>query len=93
MPKGDRQHCRSTDEARFYILAGLGATNHASVSLMAVSGQAREIGGETQFSTTGGAGVKLYPGKNVGLELGVRRTAAVAGDVRTSPADPPISAI
>jgi hypothetical protein len=39
-----------------------------------VTGGTREIGGETQFSTTWGLGVKLYPGRSVGLKLGVRWT-------------------
>jgi hypothetical protein len=61
-------------KARFYVLAGLGATRYGSLSFTAVNGSNREIGGETQFSTTWGAGLKLYPGTNVGLKLGVRWT-------------------
>jgi hypothetical protein len=60
--------------SRFYILLGLGATHYGSVAFTGVSGQSREIGGETKFSGTLGAGLKLYPGKNVGLKLGVRWT-------------------
>jgi hypothetical protein len=60
--------------ARFYFLGGLGATRYGSLSFTSVTGQAREIGGETQFSTTWGAGVKLYPSRNVGLRLGARWT-------------------
>jgi hypothetical protein len=61
-------------KARFYILGGLGATQYGGLSFTAVNGSTREIGGETLFSTTWGAGVKLYPGKNVGLKLGMRWT-------------------
>ena len=61
-------------KARLYFLGGLGATQYGSVSFTAVGGQTRDIGGETQFSTTWGLGVKLYPAKNVGLKLGARWT-------------------
>jgi opacity protein-like surface antigen len=63
-------------KARFYFLGGLGATRYGSVSFnpVATPAQTREIGGETQFSTTWGLGVKLYPGRNVGLKLGMRWT-------------------
>ena len=57
-------------KARFYILGGLGATQYGGLSFTAVNGSTREIGGETLFSTTWGAGVKLYPGKNVGPQAG-----------------------
>jgi len=61
-------------KARFYVLAGLGATHYGSVDFTSVTGANRSIGGNTQFSTTWGAGVKLYPSKTVGLKLGVRWT-------------------
>ncbi len=61
-------------KARPYLLGGLGATRYGTVGFTSVSGTAREIGGETQFSTTWGAGVKVYPSKSVGLKLGVRWT-------------------
>jgi opacity protein-like surface antigen len=61
-------------QARLYVLGGLGATRYGAVGFTTVGGQTRETGGETQFSTTWGAGLKLYPGTNVGLKLGVRWT-------------------
>ena len=64
----------SDSKARFYFLGGLGATHYGGVGFTAVNGQERSIGGNTQFSTTWGAGVKLYPGSNVGLKLGARWT-------------------
>lgn len=64
----------SDAKARPYLFGGLGATQYGSVDFTTVGGQAREIGGETQFSTTWGAGVKVYPSKSVGLKLGVRWT-------------------
>jgi hypothetical protein len=60
--------------ARFYFLGGLGATHYGGVEFTAVGGQNRSIGGQTKFSTTWGGGVKLYPGSNVGVKLGVRWT-------------------
>jgi hypothetical protein len=64
----------SDSMARLYFLGGLGATHYGSIGFTGVNGVAREIGGETQFSTTWGAGVKVYPSKSVGLKLGVRWT-------------------
>jgi hypothetical protein len=64
----------SDSKARFYFLGGAGVTHYGSVGFTGLAGQAREIGGQSQFSTTWGAGVKVYPGKNVGLKLGMRWT-------------------
>ena len=60
--------------ARPYVFGGAGATHYGSLSFTGIAGQQREIGGETQFSTTWGAGVKIYPGSSVGLKLGARWT-------------------
>jgi opacity protein-like surface antigen len=64
----------SDARARFYVMLGAGATHFSGLTFTTVAGTARDIGGETQFSTTWGAGVKVYPGSNVGLKLGVRWT-------------------
>jgi hypothetical protein len=64
----------SDSRARFYILGGLGATSYGTVNFVAVTGQNREIGGETKFSTTWGAGFKLYPSERIGLKFGARWT-------------------
>ena len=64
----------SDAKARPYVFGGLGATQYGSVGFTTVGGQAQEIGGQTKFSTTWGGGVKVYPGKSVGLKLGVRWT-------------------
>jgi hypothetical protein len=61
-------------KTRIYFLGGLGATQYGTVNFTAANGQARSTGGESQFSTTWGAGVKLYPGKNAGIRLGMRWT-------------------
>jgi opacity protein-like surface antigen len=66
---GDHQ-----SKARFYLLGGLGATRYGTLNFTTVAGATRSIGGNSQFSTTWGAGVKIYPGKNVGLKLGMRWT-------------------
>jgi hypothetical protein len=55
--------------ARPYILGGLGATQYGSLKT-AVG----EVGGETQFSSTWAAGLKLFPGKNFGIRLEARWT-------------------
>jgi opacity protein-like surface antigen len=64
----------SDSKARPYLLGGAGVTRYGSVGFTGLSGEAREIGGQSKFSTTWGAGVKLYPAKGVGLKLGVRWT-------------------
>jgi opacity protein-like surface antigen len=55
--------------ARPYLLGGLGATQYGSLTT-----GLGEIGGETQFSTTWAAGVKIFPGRNFGLRLEGRWT-------------------
>ena len=64
----------SDAQVRPYVFGGAGVTRYGSIGFTGFNGQAREIGGETQFSTTWGAGVKIYPGKSVGLKLGGRWT-------------------
>jgi len=55
--------------ARPYILGGLGATQYGSLDTAAGN-----IGGETQFSTTWAAGVKIFPGRAFGIRLEGRWT-------------------
>ena len=59
---------------RPYVMFGLGATHYASLDFTGLGGQARNIPGQTRFSTTWGAGVKAYAGESVGVKLGVRWT-------------------
>jgi opacity protein-like surface antigen len=61
-------------KVRPYFLVGLGATNYDSVSFTRANGQTDETGSETQFSTTWGAGVKVFPSPNVGVRLGLQWT-------------------
>ena len=60
-------------KARFYVLGGAGATQYGSVPFQ-VGSFAGETSGETQFSTTWGLGVKLYPSPRFGIKLGARWT-------------------
>jgi opacity protein-like surface antigen len=58
---------------RPFVLIGLGATSYGSVD---VTAGLRDFttGGETQFSTTWGAGVKIFPAPKVGVRLAVEWT-------------------
>jgi opacity protein-like surface antigen len=58
---------------RPYLLIGLGATHYGSVPFT-IGNTSRETEGNYQFSSTFGAGVKLYPTPRVGVKLGARYT-------------------
>ena len=58
---------------RPYILIGFGATNYGSVEFTGAGGVQRETEGETQYSGTFGAGLKIFA-NNVGARLGVQWT-------------------
>ena len=58
---------------RPFFFGGLGATNFGQVT-GTILNETRTLGSETQFSTTWGAGVKIYPASNVGLRIGVHWT-------------------
>ena len=64
----------SDSAVRPYVLIGLGATNYGAVSFTRLNGQAGETASETQFSTTWGAGVKVFGASNVGFRAGVQWT-------------------
>ena len=55
---------------RPYILGGLGATQYGSLEHR----RRATIGGETQFSTTWAAGLKMFPSPNFGIRLEGRWT-------------------
>lgn len=59
---------------RPYFLIGFGATNYGSVTFTRPNGQTAQTGSETQFSTTWGAGVKIFPNPNVGVRFGLAWT-------------------
>jgi opacity protein-like surface antigen len=58
---------------RPYVLGGLGATQFGSVSV-SFAGRSAEIDGNTQFSTTWAAGLKMFPSPNFGIRLEARWT-------------------
>lgn len=62
------------DVARPFVFGGLGFTRYGSISFTDFEGRARSIDGQSKFSTTWGAGIKVYPGRSAGLRLGVRWT-------------------
>ena len=64
----------SSSTVRPYIMIGAGATSYSGLSFTRANGQTQEIGGDTQFSTTWGAGVKIFPSPKVGLRMGMRWT-------------------
>ena len=57
---------------RPYLLGGLGATQFGSLKTSV--GAQREIDGNTKFSTTWAAGLKLFPSPNFGIRLEARWT-------------------
>ena len=59
---------------RPYLMIGFGATNYGSVDFTRGNGVAASTGSETQFSTTWGAGVKLFGSGNVGGRVGLQWT-------------------
>ena len=58
---------------RPFVLGGLGVTRYSQLTYSAAD-QPRDIGGDTRFSTTWGAGVKLWLGRGVGIRLQGRWT-------------------
>jgi outer membrane protein with beta-barrel domain len=58
---------------RPYFLFGLGWTHYGSVPFT-VGSVSRDTQGNSQFSTTWGVGVKLFPSPKAGLRLGARWT-------------------
>jgi outer membrane protein W len=60
-------------KVRPFLYGGLGATVYGSVDYNTPFRQGT-IGGNTQFSTTWGAGVKYYPGQRIGLRFGASWT-------------------
>jgi Outer membrane protein beta-barrel domain len=59
---------------RPYFLVGFGATTFGGVDYTRLDGTAGSSESETQFSTTWGAGVKVFGGSNVGFRAGVQWT-------------------
>jgi opacity protein-like surface antigen len=62
------------DPVRPYVMGGVGATQFGSVDYTRRNGQSGTIDGVTRFSTTWGAGVKVYANPRVGARLGFQWT-------------------
>jgi hypothetical protein len=56
-------------KVRPFALGGAGVTHFGEVTTTTVAGVTRVIGGQTQFSTKWGAGVKIFPSPRVGLRV------------------------
>ena len=61
-------------KARPYIMGGMGATNFGGLSYKRGDGTTGTFDGETQFSTTWGAGLKVNASPNVGMKFGIQWT-------------------
>ena len=55
----------SDAHVRPFVFGGLGATQYGSLSFTGAAGQDRELGGETQFSTTWGLGSEALSGQGL----------------------------
>jgi opacity protein-like surface antigen len=64
----------SEAKVRPYILAGLGATHYGGTTFTKTGGATGTVQSATRFSTTWGAGVKIYPAPKVGVQFGVQWT-------------------
>jgi outer membrane protein W len=64
----------SESKIRPYVQGGIGLTHFGGIKFTGASGQAKSVDGNSQFSTTWGAGVKMYASPNVGVRLGVQWT-------------------
>ena len=68
-------HLGDSDETvRPYVMGGLGATRYSNITVTPADGAPREVSSSSRLSTTWGAGVKIYPTRNVGFNAGVRWT-------------------
>jgi len=61
-------------KVRPYLFGGLGATTFGEVEYTRFNNVQGTIGSETQFSTTWGAGVKMFAGPNFGIKVGAQWT-------------------
>jgi hypothetical protein len=57
-----------------YLYFGLGATSYSAVAFTSVAGVARTTLSETQFSSTFGAGVKVFATPHAGFQAGMKWT-------------------
>lgn len=59
---------------RPFLMIGFGATNYGGVDFTRANGTTGTTESETQFSTTWGAGVKVFGASNVGFRAGIQWT-------------------
>jgi len=64
----------SDAKLRPYAFVGLGATSYSPSGDVLVGAAGRRLDGDTQFSTTWGAGVKYYVAPSVGVKASLRWT-------------------
>jgi hypothetical protein len=64
----------NASRVRPYVLGGFGATSFGSVNYTTPAGLSGQIDGLTKFSSTWGAGVKVFPAPHVGVRFGARWT-------------------
>ena len=62
------------DQVRPFVFGGLGATYFRGIEFTNPAGEKRSTGGDAQFSTTWGGGVKFYLNENFGFSLDVKWT-------------------
>ena len=60
-------------KVRLYLLGGAGVTNYGGFSFPTTTGT-KSLGGNMIFSSTWGAGMKIYPSPRVGVQAGVQWT-------------------
>jgi hypothetical protein len=62
------------DRVRPILYGGLGATYFRGIEFTDQFGQSRNTGGNGQFSTTWGGGVKIFPSERFGIQLDIKWT-------------------
>jgi hypothetical protein len=65
---------RPIDNVRPIVFGGLGATVFRNIDYNGLNGEPRSTGTNGRFSSTWGAGVKIYPGKTFGIQLDFKWT-------------------
>ena len=64
----------SDSKIRPYLMGGLGGTSYGDTNYTRANGATGTITGESRFSSTWGAGVKVYGSSHVGGRFGIRWT-------------------
>ena len=64
----------SESRIRPYVQGGIGLTHFGGIKFTGANGQAKSVDGNSQLSTTWGAGIKMYPSPKVGFRAGFQWT-------------------